>query len=149
MANAQLETVLRVETEREQRAAVNFQSAQQQLIAQQKKLSQLQQYRVDYIEGIKRDGQSGLGASQYQQHLSFVGKLDLACEQQTKVITKANLLVDQKRREWISRTQRKKAIEMLIKKRLEENALRQHRAEQQMMDEFANQQFFRRTHAIK
>ena len=59
MANAQLETVLRVETEREQRAAVNFQSAQQQLIAQQKKLSQLQQYRVDYIEGIKRDGQSG------------------------------------------------------------------------------------------
>lgn len=149
MANTQLATVLRVETEREQRAAVNFQSAQQQLLSQQQKLTQLQQYRVDYIEGIKQDGQAGFGASKYQQHLSFVGKLDLACEQQLKVISKAKVLVDQKRREWISRTQRKKAIEMLIKKRREELAIQQNRAEQQMMDEFANQTFFRRTYAVK
>ena len=147
MANSQLNTVLRVETEREQVAAMSFQSARQQLVEQQKKLAQLQQYRVDYIENIKRAGNGGLAATEYQQHLSFVGKLDLACEQQLKVISKATLLVDQRKREWIAKQKRKKAIESLIEKRLDEQRQRQVKVEQQMMDEFANQQFFRRMKA--
>ncbi len=145
MATSQLDTVLKVEIEREQAAANNFRAAQNQLLELQQKLTQLQQYRIDYIEGIKRDGSAaGLAASRYQQHLSFVGKLDLACEQQLKFISKATLLVDQRRREWIAKQQRKKAIELLIEKKKVEAMQRQTRIEQQLMDEFSGQQFLRR-----
>ncbi|MBO1255226.1 flagellar export protein FliJ [Alteromonas sp. 5E99-2] len=149
MATSQLDTVLRVEIEREQAAANNFRAAQNQLLELQQKLTQLQQYRIDYIEGIKRDGSAvGLAASRYQQHLSFVGKLDLACEQQLKFISKATLLVDQRRREWIAKQQRKKAIELLLEKKKVEAMQRQTRMEQQLMDEFSGQQFLRRRAAM-
>ena len=144
MARDQLQVVLTVESEKEQQLAEQFYHAQQSVTAQQKKLAQLQQYRVDYIEQIKRSGSSCVDASKYQQHLSFVGKLDLACEQQTQQLSRATLVADQRRVNWLQQQQRKKAIEKLIDKKAVHAALRQNRLEQADMDEFANQQFLRR-----
>lgn len=144
MPRSQLQTVLRIESEREEKAARQFMTAKQELHAQQQKLSQLQQYRVDYIQGVKRSGGEGVASTRYQQHLSFVGKLDLACEQQLNIISKATLKVDHLKQDWIEKQRRKNAIAKLIEKQHLVLKLKEQKHEQQLMDEFANQQTFRK-----
>ena len=147
MVKSQLETVLRVETEREQIAAKRFTASQQFHQSQRQKLQQLQQYRVDYIEQIRKNGGGGLAATRYQQHLSFVGKLDLACEQQLHVIARAKLAMDQSKSEWLKKQQRKEAIIKLIEKQKKQQEYLESKREQEDMDEFANQQFLRKRRA--
>jgi len=142
VANSSLYTVLKFETDKEKKLADFFYKAQQNVEAQRQKLNQLQQYRVDYIEQIKQTGSAD--ATKYQQHLSFVGKLDLACEQQTHAIAQAKTVAEQRKTTWLKQQQRKKAIEKLIEKQNMQAAIRQNRIEQAEMDEFANQLFYRR-----
>jgi flagellar FliJ protein len=147
MSVSQLQTVLRVETEREQVAAKRFIASQQHHQTQRQKLQQLQQYRTDYIEQIKKNGSSGYEPTRYQQHLSFVGKLDLACEQQLHVIARANMAMEQSKADWLKKQQRKEAIIKLLEKQEQEIAYKNQRIEQQDMDEFSNQQYLRRKKA--
>ena len=91
----QLERLAEFEKEKEQREARFYQQAQLNVNQQKQKLSSLEQYRVDYIKGIQQTGQSGVTATYYQQHLSFVGKLDKACEQQMHIIRQAKVAADQ------------------------------------------------------
>ena len=144
MARTQLDTVLKVETDREQVAIKRFVAAQQNHQAQKQKLQQLQQYRTDYIEDLKKNGGGGLAATRYQQHLSFVSKLDLACEQQMHVISRAAMAMDQCKSDWLKKQQRKEAIIKLIEKQQREHEYKLLRQEQLEMDEFSNQQFLRR-----
>ncbi|MFC3095045.1 flagellar export protein FliJ [Alteromonas sediminis] len=144
MARDPLQTVLRYESDKEQKLAEYFYQAQRNVEAQRQKLTQLQQYRVDYIEQIKQTAASGVQATRYQQHLSFVGKLDLACEQQTQAITQASSVAEQRKVTWLKQQQRKKAIEKLIQKQQAIAVQRANRIEQSEMDEFANQLFYRR-----
>ena len=116
----QLERVAEFEREKEQQAAQLFQQAQLNVNQQKQKLTSLEQYRFDYIRNIQQTGQGGVTAQHYQQHLSFVGKLDKACEQQ-KV----------------------KAVTLLLEKQQRAKQQKEAKAEQAMMDEFATQRFFR------
>ncbi|WP_218310815.1 flagellar export protein FliJ [Alteromonas antoniana] len=143
----QLERVARFERDKEQQAAQLFQQAQTIVNQQRQKLSSLEQYRIDYIKNIQQTGQSGVGAKQYTQHLSFVGKLDKACEQQTQYVSQATLAADQRKRQWLAQQQRCKAVELLIEKKRKAKEQLENRREQNMLDEYANRAFFRRFHA--
>ena len=104
----QLERVAEFEREKEQQAAQLFQQAQLNVNQQKQKLTSLEQYRFDYIRNIQQTGQGGVTAQHYQQHLSFVGKLDKACEQQMNVIAQANLAADQRKQVWLKQQQKVK-----------------------------------------
>ena len=139
----QLERLAEFEREREQRIAQMFQQAQQNVMQQKQKLTSLEQYRIDYLKGIQQTGKAGVTATHYQQHLSFVGKLDKACEQQMNVIAQANMAADQRKQRWLKQQQKVKAVELLLNKRHLAKVAKEARAEQAMMDEFATQKFFR------
>lgn len=139
----QLERVAKFEQEKEQKAAQAFQIAQHNVNAQKQKLQNLQHYRLEYLKQIQQSGKGGVAAKQYHQHLSFVGKLDKACEQQTGILSQASLAADQRKRQYLEQQKRRKAVDMLIEqKRLQAQKL-EARREQQMMDEFATQKYFR------
>ena len=131
----QLERLAEFEREKEQREARYYQQAQQNVNQQKQKLTSLEQYRIDYIKGIQQTGQSGVTATYYQQHLSFVGKLDKAC--------RAQMAADQRKQMWLKQQQKVKAVTLLLDKKKLAQQKKEAKAEQAMMDEFATQRFFR------
>jgi len=140
---SQLDLVAKFELEKEQKAAQQFQLAQQHVTQQRQKLSSLQQYRLDYLRQIQATGKSGVGAKAYHQHLSFVGKLDKACQQQMNLISQATVVADQRKRAWLEQQKRRKAVDMLIDKKALAARQKESRLEQIMSDEFASQKFYR------
>ena len=140
---SQLALVAKFELEKEQKAAQQFQLAQQHVTQQRQKLSNLQQYRLDYVRQIQATGKGGVAAKAYHQHLSFVGKLDKACQQQMNVISQASLVAEQRKRAWLEQQKRRKAVDMLIDKKAQEAQRIEARREQQMLDEYTSQKFYR------
>lgn len=141
---SQLQTVIKVERDREDKAAQALKMAEGNVQQQKQKLSSLQQYRLDYVRQIQQSGkQGGVDARDYHQHLQFVGKLDKAIQQQMQIISQAHLVVDQRRRQWLEQQKRRKAVDVLIEKKQAEAAVTANRREQDMLDEFANQRFLR------
>ena len=139
----QLERLAEFEKEREQRESRFYQQAQLIVNQHKQKLASLEQYRVDYIKGIQQTGQSGVTATYYQQHLSFVGKLDKACEQQMQVIAQAKMAADQRKQMWLKQQQKVKAVTLLLDKKRLAKEKKEAKAEQAMLDEFATQRFIR------
>jgi len=139
----QLQRLAEFEKEKEQREARSYQLAQQNVDQQKQKLTSLEQYRIDYIKGIQQTGQDGVTATYYQQHLSFVGKLDKACEQQMQVIARAKMAADQRKQLWLKQQQKVKAVKLLLDKKQLAAEQKAAKAEQAMMDEFATQRFLR------
>ncbi|GGW73640.1 flagellar export protein FliJ [Alteromonas halophila] len=140
----QLARVAQYERDKEQQFAQAFRQAQAFVNQQRQKLANLEQYRLDYLKNIQQTGKAGVGAKHYHQHLSFVGKLDSACLQQNQHISQAVLAADQRKRQWLEQQRRCEAVETLLEKRRMEVARKEEKAEQDMLDEFATQAYYRR-----
>jgi flagellar FliJ protein len=145
----QLQLVAEVETKKEQKLAQNYQFAAKNLLDNQQKLSGLEQYRLDYLKLIQQKGQLGVEAKELHQHQSFVAKLDRACEQQIQFVSQAVLVADQRKRQWLDQQKRRKAIEMLIAKKIKESEQIASRQEQQLFDEIAIQKYVHREPTLR
>lgn len=142
---SQLSTVLRMEQDKEKAALQAFRLAQDYYQQQRAKLTSLQQYRVDYVRQIQQEGSGGVKARHYQQRLSFVAKLDKACEQQGHIIAQSKMAADQRRTQWLAQQRRRQAVEKLIDKKQLNLQVIDNRSEQQLMDELAMQRILRRS----
>lgn len=136
--------VAELEIKKEQKLAQDYQLAAKNLQDNNQKLAGLEQYRLDYLKLIQQKGQLGVDAQELHQHLSFVGKLDRACQQQVQFVSQAVLVADQRKRQWLEQQKRRKAIEMLINNKVKEAVLLESRQEQQLFDEIAMQKYVRR-----
>ncbi len=139
----QLERVAQWEREKEEQAARNLKLAQQQLQMEQQKLQGLESYKIDYLKQIQQVASQGIKAQSLNQHHSFIGKLDKACEQQTQLLRNADNIVKQRRQQWLKQQGKRKAVEHLLQKHASQLQQKQNKAEQAMMDEFALQRFLR------
>lgn len=144
MSTSQLARVATWEKDKENQRARDFHEAQVYLQQQQQRLQNLEQYRREYLGNIHKQGDVGLGARDYTQHLSFVGQLDNACRQQNQIISQAILVVDQRKRAWLEQQRKRKAVEFLIEKQQVARKRKEERHEQNILDEFALQQYLRR-----
>ncbi|MFT5312561.1 MAG: flagellar FliJ protein [Paraglaciecola sp.] len=143
MATDQLEQVADWERQKEQKLVQNFQLAQRYAQENKQKLSGLEQYRLDYLLQAHNKAQQGVGAQSYGQHQLFIGKLDKACEQQSKVLSNGQLVVDQRRDQWLQQQRKRKAVEMLLDKKYQKVQKKADKLEQQMLDEISLQKFIR------
>lgn len=143
MALKQLQLLVQVQKEKEDKLQASFVQAQQFLQTCIERYQGLADYRTDYIRQTQQRGQEGLASRQFNQYLSFVTKLDQALEQQNLQIQQAQRVVDMRRSAWLTMQKRRKAIELLIDKELTAAQQRQNRQEQKMLDEIAMQQFVR------
>jgi flagellar FliJ protein len=143
MATDQLEQVAAWERQKEQKVLQNFQLAQRYAQDNKQKLSGLEQYRLDYLLQAHNKAQQGVGAQSYGQHQLFIGKLDKACEQQSKVLSNALLVADQRKTQWLQQQRKRKAVEMLLDKKYRLAQKREDKLEQQMLDEISLQKYIR------
>lgn len=144
MALKQLELLVQVQKQREEKLQAQFVQAQQFLLQQQQKYQGLADYRVDYIRQTQQKGADGIYSRQFNQYLNFITKLDQALQQQNMQIQQAQRAVDQRRTAWFAMQKKRKAIEQLIHKEQEKIQVAAARQEQKLSDEVAMQLFFRR-----
>jgi flagellar FliJ protein len=143
MATDQLEQVAAWEGQKEQKLLKDFQLAQRYAQDNKQKLSGLEQYRLDYLLQAHNKAQQGVGAQTYGQHQLFIGKLDKACEQQSKVVSNALLVAEQRQSQWLQQQRKRKAVQMLLDKKYQQAQKRADKLEQQMLDEISLQKYIR------
>lgn len=144
MANKQLEMLVRVQKDREEKLEAQFVQAMQFSRQAEQKYQGLADYRTDYIVQSQQQGSVGLESRQYSQFIRFIAKLDQALEQQATAIQQAQSVVEQRREQWLAMQKKRKAIEYLLEQEQLQQARKADRAEQVLLDEVATQQFVRR-----
>ena len=111
----------------------------QKLQAEQQKLGQLEQYLVEYREGLLAQGRQGVSAQQFRIYNNFSGNVEKAIVQQGVQVATVSRQVEQVRRHWLTLDARHKGLEKLLDKlRLEERG-ELDRLEQKAQDEYASQ----------
>lgn len=143
MAIEQLKMVFRLEQEKEDKLAREFQQAQQNLEENKQKMAGIESYRMDYLRQMQQKGNEGVTIDSYGHFQGFISKLEEAIKQQSTVISTAFQVVAQRRGLWLEQQRKRKAVEMLIDKHYAEQRVKADKAEQALLDEVATQRFFR------
>lgn len=142
----QLLLVASVEQKRAQNSALQYQQANAHLQANQQKLAGLEQYRLDYMHSIRAKAAQGIGAKSMNQYHQFITQLDKACQQQVQVINQAVLVVDQRKRQWLTQQQKHKAILHLVDTKKRQAKQIEDKQEQKLFDEIALQRATTKPH---
>lgn len=141
--NAQLELLLKIESDKEQELAREMQSAQSYLSACEQKLKEVLSYKLDYLKRMQDMGTKGVGGSSYQHYQRFIVQLEEGIKKQYEVIEMAKEVVEQRRTTWLEQQKSVRAVELVLeKKRLRQQAIKD-KQEQAISDEFATQKFIR------
>lgn len=147
MPNKSLQLVLELEQRKEDQAVVRFSQARQQCDMQRRRLSGLENYRVEYLNSALERGSGGLQSMQFGHYHAFIGKLDEGIAQQRIKLSRLEQVVEQRRQQWQQCQQRRKSVELVIQKQQQAADLKRQRQEQKTADEFAMQGFMRRLRA--
>lgn len=144
MALAQLQLLVKVQQEKEDKLQAQYRAALQNYQLMQQKYQGLADYRVEYVQQTQHRGQEGMAGRQFNQYLNFIGKLDAALTAQQLYVQQAKASADQRLTQLLAMQKKRKAMEILIERELTEIQRKADKQEQKMLDEIATQQFFRR-----
>ena len=144
MALAQLQLLVKVQQEKEEKLQAQYRAAQQNYQSMQQKYQGLADYRIEYVQQTQSRGQQGMASRQFNQYLNFIGKLDAALTAQQQYVQQAKASAEQRLLQLLAMQKKRKALEILIERELAEIQRKADKQEQKMLDEIATQQFFRR-----
>lgn len=144
MALAQLQLLVKVQQEKEDKLQAQYRAAQQNYQSMQQKYQGLADYRIEYVQQTQSRGQQGMASRQFNQYLNFIGKLDAALTAQQQYVQQAKASAEQRLLQLLAMQKKRKALEILIERELAEIQRKADKQEQKMLDEIATQQFFRR-----
>jgi flagellar protein FliJ len=144
MINHRFAMLIKVQQQREEKLQAQFINAQQFYQQAEQKYQGLATYRTEYIQQSQQQGSSGLQSRQYNQFVSFIGKLDQALIQQTKAMHQARQVAEQRKQAWLEMQKKRKALELLVEREHAAALQQQMKQEQKTADEYAGQLFMRR-----
>lgn len=147
MSMKQLNTLLKVESDKEQQAITALQLAEKDYQDNLARLESVGQFRLEYMKRLSQRAETGIDSSTYRHFHAFVAKLDNAAEQVEIAIRQAKALVQQRKQLWQQQRKKVQAVEKLKEKQLALLATKAAKVEQAMFDEIATQQFIRRKQA--
>ena len=142
--NKQLETLLKFEHSKEEKAANTLREAENDYQQNLVRLQSVADYRLEYMSRLSQRSANGLDSATYNHYHAFINKLDYASEQVKIAMHQAKALVEQSKQRWLKQRQKVQAVEMLANKRKIVLMKIEDKKEQSMFDEIANQQFLRR-----
>ena len=137
-------TVLKLATNAEEQASVQYRSAKMDEKKSRTQLEALNNYRLDYMKQMNEKVGSNLTSSQYQQFHQFIGQIDQAIKQQVDALKQTEEISKHRHQHWLEKQQKRQAVEILLDKKAQKRQLAESKAEQKMFDEFAMQQFYRK-----
>lgn len=110
---------------------------QDQFAGEQEKLQQLESYTKEYIESI--NGIRTTSVDKIQSQRSFIGRMHLACKQQTEMVSKLQEGCDATLQQWQLQSQKLKKIQELVSSYQGEEEKSLDKAEQNMIDDLVTQ----------
>lgn len=145
MSVSQLTTLFRYENEKEKQAAQELQHAELEYQQNLTRIQSVAEFRLEYMKRLSERSMVGIDSATYNHYHKFIAKLDYADEQVQIALKQSKALVEQKKQAWFAQRRKVQAVEILQKKQLERQKIKENRVEQQMYDEFSSQQYIRRT----
>lgn len=100
------------------------------------KLQQLLQYRVEYQERLRLSLEQGMGVAKWRDFQIFLGKLELAIQQQSEESARCRSAWEAGQQDWLSESGKFKAFDTLSQRHSQGEAKRESRLEQHEQDEF-------------
>lgn len=143
MINRRFSMLIKIQQEREEKLQAQFITAQQFYQQAEQKYQGLANYRTEYIQQSQQQGSAGLQSRQYNQFVSFIGKLDQAIQQQGRAVQQAKAAAEQRKQSWLTMQKKRKALELLVERNNIAELQKQLKQEQKNADEYASQQFRR------
>jgi flagellar protein FliJ len=143
MINKRFNMLIKVQQEREEKLQLQFITAQQFYQQAELKYQGLANYRTEYIQQSQQQGSAGLQSRQFNQFVSFIGKLDQAIQQQGRAVQQAKAAAEQRKQSWLTLQKKRKALELLVERNNIVELQKQLKQEQKNADEYASQQFMR------
>ncbi|WP_207888492.1 flagellar export protein FliJ [Pseudomonas sp. 30_B] len=110
---------------------------QNQLVQAQRKLAELERYRLDYQEQWIRNGQQGVTGQWLINYQRFLSQLETAVEQQNRAVDWHQGSVDKARAAWQEKYARLEGLRKLVERYREEARAAADKYEQKQLDEFA------------
>lgn len=135
MKTGKMDKVAAVAKIAEQQSARELGKALQSHTEKNEQLDQLIQFRQDYESSLGSKGAAGIPAKQLQDYRIFLTKLGDAIAQQTREVDSAQEQLDQVRAQWLSKSQRKSALDHLVEERHKSAVQARGKAEQKESDE--------------
>ena len=134
---ARLAPVVDMASKAEWDAATQLGRCQQQLLAAQQKLAELERYRNDYQQQWISQGQKGVSGQWLMNYQRFLSQLETAVAQQANSVTWHREAVDKARLNWQERYARLEGLRKLVERYLEEARQAEDKREQKQLDELA------------
>ncbi|KAF1051690.1 MAG: Flagellar FliJ protein [Stenotrophomonas maltophilia] len=121
----------------EREAARQLGVAQGQLQQQQRKLAEVERYRLDYQQQWIEQGQQGVSGHWLINYQRFLSQLEAAVEQMNRAIAWHQEVVDKARVTWQEKYARLEGLRKLVERYREEARMAADKREQKQLDEFA------------
>ncbi len=133
--SVRLASVVKIAASAEQKAIQAFGRCQQQLEMHKGRLRQLMEYRNEYQQQFDQHARNGMSVAQMQSYRAFISQLDLGIEEQNRVIGSMTLEMEAKRREWLTKRTKTKAIDKVIEQHISKEQAQESRRDQKESDE--------------
>lgn len=142
MRSKRIQPIAKHADQLQQQAVQIYVAAQQAVVDAQLQLEQLIEYRGEYSSGRVS---SGISATQLRDYQLFLDKLNLSIEQARDNIQQRKLQCEQQKLNWLKTRSRSKALDAVIAKYKQQEALIEARIEQKEQDEHASRIFSRKS----
>lgn len=136
MSNNSLQLVYEQRKKQVNQSLKAYQKAQQLLFEQRAQLSNLNQYRQQYIDQLTLKGQQGLSITDLNKYQQFIVQIDLGATNQQKSLVKFEYDVQAHKKMWLDSQAKCKAMGMLIERKAIKKQRIEDKKEQQLLDEF-------------
>jgi len=133
--SSRLQPVVKVAENREQQAAKALGDSQAALQQAEQRLTELKQYREEYIQRFHAAGAAGMAAAQMGDYQKFLHKLAMAIEQQAQIVVQTSGVVEQKRQAWFQTRGKTKMLNNVVSRYQAKEQRDTDRKEQNEQDE--------------
>lgn len=130
-----LAPVVKVARHRERDAARQMGDRMRHFDQQKNQLQELVNYRKEYANSFIDATRTGLSAVQLREYQLFLGRLDIAIEQQKEQLENSRKNCEASQQQWRGADGRHKMINKVVKKRTQAEGLQQQDKEQRETDD--------------
>jgi flagellar protein FliJ len=138
--SARLQPVRKLADNKAKSAAIEMAEAQQSHSAHQQKLTDLKQYKIEYLEQFQERAKAGISAGQLQQYQQFINQLDAAIKQQQDIVSSAGQQLSHKQANWRDKHTHKQAVDKVVGRFKQQELHKENKQEQAQTDEHNTQQ---------
>ena len=140
-----IKPIHRLAANNEQEAARELGSALRQLEQGRDQLSQLQEYRREYLKQFSAQGSSGMNGAQLRDYQRFLDNIDRAINDQKQHIQVAEQACTVRKQEWQTRHQRSQVLENAINRFKNDELKETDKREQRELDDSLTSRLKRET----